>query len=200
MVQIPDDAVLLLVDVQKGFDDPAWGRRSNPGAEGNMARLLEAWRRTGRVVVHVRHLSTEEDSPLRAERPGAAIKKGFEPLEEEPLLEKSVNSAFIGTGLQKLLEARGARTLVIAGFTTDHCISTTARMAGNLGYWTVVAGDATATFERTGPDGRHYDAQLMHDAALASLHGEFAAVVDTEAILRAAEVEGRPGASGPEEP
>lgn len=194
MIRMPDDAVLLLVDVQKGFDDPAWGQRNNPDAEQNLARLLEAWRGSGRPVIHVRHLSTEEDSPLRPERPGSSLKEGFEPQGEEPLLEKTVNSAFIGTGLQKLLESWGARMVVIGGLTTDHCISTTVRMAGNLGFWTLVIEDGTATFERTGPDGRRYDAQLMHDSALASLHGEFAAVVDTAAILEALEAAGPAGA------
>ena len=92
------------------------------------------------------------------------------------MFRKTVNSAFIGTALEAHLHREGIRSLVIAGLITDHCVSTTARMAGNLGFDVVVVADATATFERTGPDGVHHTAEQMHRSALASLHGEFAQV------------------------
>ncbi len=75
--------------------------------------------------------------------------------------------------------------MVIVGITTDHCVSTTTRMAGNLGFSTFIISDATATFERIGPDGRHYSADEMHDTALASLNEEFAMVASTQQVLGA---------------
>jgi len=98
-------------------------------------------------------------------------------------VQKSVNSAFIGTTLESDLRASGYRTLVLTGMQTNLCVSTTARMAGNLGFDTVVVSDATATFDNTGPDGRLFPAQLLHDVALADLHGEFATVLDTRTVL-----------------
>lgn len=174
---------LLLIDVQQGLDDPRYGARNNPDAEQRIADLLAAWRRAGQPVIHVQHLSLEPRSPLRADSPGHAFKAEALPMAGEPVFRKHVNSAFIGTELETYLRANGIGSLVIAGITTDHCVSTTVRMAGNLGFDVTVVEDATATFERRGPDGAHYSADLMHRAALASLHDEFATVRSTRDVL-----------------
>jgi nicotinamidase-related amidase len=174
---------LLLIDVQMGLDDPKWGARNNPQAEQRMSALLGAWRRAKWPVIHVQHMSQVPGSPLRPELPGNAIKEEVKPSKGEPVFQKTVNSAFIGTALEAHLRREGIESLVIVGLTTDHCVSTTVRMAGNLGFDVVVVEDATATFERTGPDGVRYSADQMHRLALASLHGEFAQVQTAEDVL-----------------
>jgi nicotinamidase-related amidase len=176
---------LLVVDLQQGFDEPRWGRRNNPHLEQHAAELLRVWRATGRPVVHVRHMSTDPCSPLRPGQPGNAFKPETAPLAGEAVVEKSVNSAFIGTSLEADLRRAGCRGLVILGLTTNHCVSTTARMAGNLGFVTWVVADATATFDRVGPDGLEHRAEQIHAIALSDLHGEFATVVDTAAVISA---------------
>jgi nicotinamidase-related amidase len=105
------------------------------------------------------------------------------PINGEPIIQKNVNSAFIGTNLKRLLDEQKIKTLVIVGLTTDHCVSTTTRMAGNFGFDTFIVSDATATFNKTGVDGQHFSAELIHETALASLNGEFATVV-TSAYLK----------------
>ena len=178
-----DKTGLLLIDVQQGFDEPYWGARNHPDAEAQIARLLAAWRRVGWPVLHAQHMSVEPQSPLRPEHPGHALRPEAMPWEGEPLFLKTVNSPFVETGLEAYLREHGIEHLVIVGLTTNHCVSTTVRMAANLGFTVVMVDEATATFERTGPDGTHYTAEQMHRTALASLHGEFATVRRVDDVL-----------------
>jgi nicotinamidase-related amidase len=181
----PPSTTLLVVDLQQGFDAPFWGRRNNPHLEQRVSDLLRVSRGTGLPVVHVRHMSADPSSPLRPGQPGNAFKPETAPVAGEVVIEKRVNSAFIGTSLETDLRRAGCRGLVIVGLTTNHCVSTTARMAGNLGFVTWVVSDATATFDRVGPDGVAHRAEQIHAMALSDLHGEFATIVDTADVVAA---------------
>jgi nicotinamidase-related amidase len=176
---------LLLIDIQDGFDDiPYWGgERNNPDAESNAQKVLEHWRALHLPVFHIQHCSVEDGSPLRPGHPGNRIKEIVKPLPGEPVIQKEVNSAFIGTDLKERLDSAGIDTLVILGLTTDHCVSTTTRMAGNFGYQTFLVSDATATFNKTGINGENFPAELIHQTALASLNNEFATVLTTHQLL-----------------
>lgn len=174
-------ATLLLIDIQKGFHDPVWGERNNPEAEANIATLLQHWRKHHLPVVHVQHCSTNPASPLHPDNAGCAFQAVAMPHEGEPVFQKSVNSAFIGTELEPFLRDNGHDTLVIAGLTTDHCVSTSTRMAGNLGFSCYLVADACATFSRKTWDGKTtLSAETIHSVHLASLQGEFCTVLDTE--------------------
>lgn len=182
---LSDDAVLIPIDVQRAFDEPAWGRRNNPEMEARALALLAAWRRAGRPVVHVKHNSTEPASTLRPDCPGNAFKPGFEPAACEVLIEKTVNAAFIGTTLEADLRARGLGQIVLFGITTDMCVSTTARVGANLGFRVVVVGDACHTFDQRAPDGESLSAELLHRAHLTTLNTEFARVANTDEVIAA---------------
>jgi nicotinamidase-related amidase len=173
---------LIPIDVQQAFDLSA---SSNPSMDANGLRLLAAWRAAGLPLLHVRHDSVQPGSPFRPGQPGNVLRPGFEPQGDEPLVTKSVNAAFIGTDLDLRLRRLGVGTVVLFGMTTDMCVSTTARVAANLGYRTLVVGDATAAFDLVDADGRAVPAETLHRAHLATLHAEFAEVVATEAVVAA---------------
>lgn len=175
---------LLLVDIQQGFEDVEYwgGQRNNPDAELRASELLQLWREQHLPVFHVRHCSASPTSPLHETHPGNRFNELVSPLNGEPVIQKNVNSAFIGTDLQARLDDAKITTLVIVGLTTDHCVSTTTRMAGNLGYETFLVADATATFNKTGVHGQNYPAELIHETALASLNNEFATVVSSDFV------------------
>ena len=174
---------LLIIDVQKGLDDPSLGRRNNPGAENNMAVLLEMWREKKLPIVHVQHCSVEPHSLLRPELPGNAIKDEVFPLTGEKLIQKSTNSAFVGTELTAFLHDMDIERLVVVGLTTDHCVSATIRSAADLGFAVTVVSDATAAFGRRGYDGKVYSGEEIHQVNLVSLQDEFCSVRSTNEIV-----------------
>lgn len=169
--------------MQQGLVEANYGPRNNPDAERNIASLLTAWRAARRPVIHVQHMSVESGSFLRPGLPGNALKPEARPINGEPLFQKRVNSAFIGTGLEAHLRSAGITSLAIAGLTTDHCVASTARMASDLGFRVTVIADATATFDRRAPDGGTIPAAEVHRVTLATLDGEFAAIRSTEDLL-----------------
>ncbi|CAM5624808.1 cysteine hydrolase family protein [Streptomyces narbonensis] len=192
-MEINENAALVVVDVQKGFELDFWGRRNNPEAEGNIAALIDVWQETGRPVVFVRHDSVQEGSPLEPGTEGNAFKdfveerrgKGAGP---ELLVTKSVNSAFYGEpDLDAWLKGAGVGQIVIVGIQTNMCNETTARMGGNLGYEVLFPLDAMHTFDLEGPFGWVQTAEELTRATAVSLHGgRFARVVATEDVVQGA--------------
>ena len=183
-MDLPTDAALVVVDAQRGFDDPWWGPRNNPACDDNIAALADGFAATGRPIVYVRHASENPDSPLHPDRPGHALKPYLDRHAPDLQVTKSVNSSFHGEpDLHAWLRGQGIGTIVVAGITTNHCCETTARMAGNLGYGVRFVIDATHTFDMAGPDGETVSADDLTRATAASLHGEFADVVRTDDVV-----------------
>ncbi|MER5435715.1 cysteine hydrolase family protein [Streptomyces sp. NPDC002588] len=193
-MDIAENAALVVVDVQKGFDEPGyWGFRNNPGADDNIASLIDVWQATGRPVVFVRHDSSGPRSPLRPGYVGNDFKEYVERRRgkgagAELFVTKTVNSAFLGTpDLGAWLTAQGISQIVVAGIQTNMCAETTARMGGNLGYDVLFAYDATYTFDLEGPFGWRRSAEELAQASAVSLHGGgFARAVTTKEIVGAA--------------
>ena len=180
--QFGRETALLLIDVQVGVDVLShWGgsngRRNNPDAEAKMSQLLANWRKAKLQVAFTRHDSRETASPLKFSLPTGAQKPGFEPAAGEIVVEKDVNSGFIGTDLEIQLRRAKISRLAIVGFFTNFCVETTTRMAGNLGFDTYLIEDCCSASNRIGPDGVDRDPELVHAMTVANLHGEFCTAI-----------------------
>lgn len=174
---------LVIVDVQKAFNDEKWGKRNNIQAEENISRILNFWREQGWLVVHIQHCSDSPQSIFHPTKKTFTIKEQAQPRENEVIFQKKVNSSFIGTDLENYLRNRAVSEVIIVGLTTPHCVSTTTRMSGNLGFNTYLVSDATAAFGLHDQNGTYYDAETIHNISLATLHDEFATVLTTDQLL-----------------
>lgn len=190
-ISVKDNPALILIDIQKGFDDISYwgGDRNNPEAEKNAGKLLAFWRKMGWPVFHAKHCSSNPNSRLAEGQPGNEFQDVVAPIDGEVIIKKNVNSAFIGTDLKQQLDSARITKLVFAGLTTDQCVSTSVRMAGNFGYDTYVVDDATATFCKTGTNGQLFSSEIIHETALAGLNNEFATVIKTETLLKALNIQ-----------
>lgn len=178
------DTALVVIDVQAAFDDPRWGPRNNPAAEGNIASLVTAFSVADLPVIYVQHRSAKPGSLFHPDNPGHAFKSHLNTVTPDLVVAKTVHSSFHGTpDLHGWLTAASVRSLVITGITTNHCCETTARVAGDLGYDVLFALDATHTFDRVSPDGRRVTADDLAGVTATNLHEEFATVVSTRQVL-----------------
>ena len=112
---------LLIIDMQKAFDRPIWGERNNPQAEHQALRVLAYFRKHALPVLHVQHISDNPQSQFHNKQ-NQVFKSGFEPVTSEPVFQKTVNSAFIGTNLETYLREKQIRHLVLVGDPASLCI------------------------------------------------------------------------------
>lgn len=183
-----NNTALLVIDAQKGINDlQHWGgvngRRNNPGAEGHIQTLLEAFRSSGLTVVFTAHDSRQAVSPLKLGTPGGEFLEGIVPRPGELVIRKDINSGFVGTGLELEFRRRSITRVVTAGYFTNFCVESSVRMAGNMGYDSYLLPEACATCNRVGFDGVDYDPEVVHNLAVASLNGEFATALSVDDAL-----------------
>ena len=179
------NAALILINLQKGFDEEEYwgGNRNNQDAEKKASIILTKWRTLNLPIFHIVHSSQNPNSRVHETHPGFEIKDEVKPINGEPVIKKNVNSAFIGTDLKERLDKQGINMLVIIGMTTNYCVSTSTRMAGDLGFDTLLISDATAAFDTIGINGEKFSSETIHQTTLANLNNEFAQVIDTNKLL-----------------
>lgn len=133
----------------------------------------------------MRHISRTLGSPFWPGQVGAEFQEELQPLSTEHVVEKNVPDAFINSGLERWLRIRDIEAVAIVGVSTNNSVEATARTAGNLGFKTYVAADATFAFEKHDYNGVLRSAEEVHAMALANLHGEYATVVTTAELRNA---------------
>ena len=178
-----DRTVLLPIDVQQGFDASYWPRRWNKAMDANGLALIDKWRASGRPIIHVRHDSIEPGSSLTPGAPGNAFRPGFGPQRDEPLITKSVNSAFIGTDLDLRLKRLDAKHVIAFGISTDQCVSTTIRTGANMGWDMILVPDACDCFDLPDGKGGTIPAEQIHAVHVATLVFEFCRSFSTEELI-----------------
>ncbi|HEY0017230.1 MAG TPA: cysteine hydrolase family protein [Longimicrobium sp.] len=183
-----ETSALLVIDVQESFraDEARWARRGNPGFEGNLTRLIDAYRQAERPVIWVVH--EDADEHFLPGSPYLALQPFLHRRQDEPLLHKRTRNAFTSTDLAERLAALGVRRIAITGIQTEQCCETTARVAGDLGYDVDFVTEATLTFPITDPaTGDVQPADAITRATEFSLRGRFARIASVSAL--AAELE-----------
>ena len=169
------DAVLLIIDAQREYVD---GRLPLVGIDAALeagGALLRRARAAGTPVIHVLHRG---GGPLFNPR-----ETGYQPAAPlipqagEAVVEKALANAFAGTDLRAILDRSGRKKLIVIGFMTHNCVSSTVRAARELGVQSTVVAEATAT--RDLPDGRGgvIPAAMIQAACLAGLADTMARIV-----------------------
>lgn len=176
-------SLLVVIDAQREYGPD--GDLELPGlaaAVENIAVLLDRARSLGGPIIHVVHRGPA--GGLFDPAVGGRVLPEVLPLETEEVVEKRLPNAFAGTDLLQRIERFATPPLVIAGFMTHMCVSSTARAALDLGLSTTVASDASATRSLPDPSGGDaISADVLHRSALAALADRFSTVATTETLL-----------------
>jgi nicotinamidase-related amidase len=178
------ESAIVIIDAQNEYVTGKLPLSGVGHALDNIALLLKAARAANAPVIHVQHKGRagslfDPGADAFKLAPQAASESG------ETIVEKPLPNAFAQTNLQDALAKTGRKSLILAGFQTHMCVSSTARAALDLGYRITVLSDASAT--RALPDptgGPALSADELHRAALAGLADRFA-IVSKLAALRA---------------
>ncbi len=174
-------SAVVIIDAQNEYLD---GRLALPGikpALDAISTLLAKARDAGTPIIHIVHKG-RPGGLFDREGHGGAIIAAAAPAGDEPVIEKPLPNAFAQTALDSELKALGRKSLIMAGFMTHMCVSSTTRAALDLGYRVTVAGDAAATRDLPDPFGGVVPADSLHRAALAELGDRFAIITTVDQI------------------
>ncbi len=186
---LPESAVVL-IDAQREYLDGGLRLDGIGLALEKVNDLLVRARAAGAPVIHIIHQG-RPGGLFDLDGPGGQIANEAMPIKGELVVKKALPNSFAGTQLDDLLKATGRKSLILAGFATHMCVSSTARAALDLGYKTTIVADATATRSLPDPLGTKASADShalvssadIQRAALAALADRFASVFPLAAIL-----------------
>jgi nicotinamidase-related amidase len=188
LVGLPDqpaamaDSTLIMIDCQNTYTKGVLELEGVQPALDQAAELLDRARSARIPIVHIMH-DAGEGSPYDVRDEIGQIVDRVAPCEGELVIVKTFPNAFTGTDLDQRLTAAPGRDLILAGFMTHMCVSSTARGAFSLGYRPVVVAGATATRALPGPRGEPVSAAALQAASLAGISDLFGIVVPTASVI-----------------
>lgn len=145
----------------------------------NMTSVIEKFRTSGTPVIHVRHQTPEQGSPLHHSSPSSQPLDAFQERADEPVFIKHTSSAFSSTGLLAYLQEARIAEVVVIGAVAGFCVNSTVRMGADLGLKMTVLKDAVLSFEL---ESHQLSAKAIHDVTLGLLDAGFAQVTDAAAF------------------
>ncbi|MBZ0056393.1 MULTISPECIES: cysteine hydrolase family protein [unclassified Leclercia] len=140
----------------------------------NMTAVIEKFRKSGTPVIHVRHQTPEEGSPLHHSSSSSLPLESFKELNNEPVFIKHTSSAFSSTGLFDYLQDARISELVVIGAVAGFCVNSTVRTGADLGLKITVLKDAVISFEL---EQYQLSAKAILDVTLGLLAAGFAQVI-----------------------
>lgn len=174
---------LMVIDFQNEYFSGRMPIPNGSAALSNAKRLIEWADEHGIPVYHVQHV-TPPGAPIFADGSSTVeFHPDIAPAPHHKTVRKTSVSIFPTTDIDAQLKNAKIETLVISGLMTHACVSGAARDAVPLGYEVVIASDACATRDITGPDGKTIPHETLHNASLVTLSDTFAEILDTDALL-----------------
>ncbi|WP_282608740.1 cysteine hydrolase family protein [Pelagibius sp. Alg239-R121] len=170
------NATLVMIDLQNEYADGPLKLHNVETAVSHAATLLERARAAGTPIIHIAHVGGQGGAFDRTAQRGQ-IMDAVAPEAGELVIEKRKPNALADTNLQEELEKIGRKDLILAGFMTHMCVSSTARAAFDLGYSNTIVEETTTTRALPKPGGGAVEASVLHESALAALADRFACIL-----------------------
>lgn len=173
------DSVLVIVDAQRGYTEGALALPGIGPAADNIAALLKRARAAGTPVIHVVQHGKPGGAVFASDSTAIEIIPALQPAPGETVIIKRLPSSFTGTTLAATLEKSGRKNLIVVGFMTHMCVSTTVRAALDHGYRCTVVANACGTRDLPDGHGGVIAAADLHRMELAALADRFATIVES---------------------
>jgi len=136
---------LVIIDVQVGIIEGFHAHRATE-VLGHINKLLLKARATNTPIIYIQH-DGEAGHPLEVGTEGWAIHPAIKPHAEDLIIRKRASDSFFETTLQRELESRGIKHLIVTGCMTEYCVDTTSRRAVSIGYDVTLVSDAHTTID-----------------------------------------------------
>lgn len=177
------EAALILIDYQREYTEGRLQLKDAASAIAEAERLLAKAREAGAPVFHITHRGRSGSAVFNPDTTNVEIVPELTPRANEPMVTKGLPNAFAGTDLQERLRGTGRKEVIIGGFMTHMCVSSTARAALDLGYRSTVVASACATRALPDESGESVPGEVLHRAELAALGDRFAVIARSVADI-----------------